>query len=434
MNRTALLNVNGVLIHANELSYQDLVWLYRDFIERNGTVPKTSDGKTKNNLPQCRIIKKILVDNKITYNDFMLQFNNSYHVRSQPNNYNYYIERYLCECKKIGRAFTLKELNNNTVGLPKPKFFITYCPNKKVKTYDEFIQWCGLENNSLKIDDDYVRNQLVNLEQQLKRPITQSDIKTSVCGFSMIVVNRIWGNLNNAKKELHLLETPKYKGQTIDYYKNKLDYVLQSIELHAHRKTVSWKDIENPEFNLNGDYSEHKTYIRVFKKNGQDVFTYIKSKGFDVADNYISMRNIFDDGEKTASNYEYDLSYFLRTELRLQYNNDYYRDVLYSSFSNEHSRMNCDYCIILNDTKYYIEVAGLLKNTTKTNWHNAIYKSNIEKEYKDKMLKKEKLLSESGNKYLILLPDDMSSGRYKKLVNELLFDKQSLEQDLKDGD
>ena len=155
--------------------------------------------------------------------------------------------------------------------------------------------WCGFNSNKLKIDDNYVCEQLVKLEKKLGRPIVRTDITIDNCGFSSIVVNRIFGNLNNAKKQLGLIDTPQYQGKSLNYYKKKLDYVLYSIEKETHRKTISWKDIENPIYNLNGEASEHKSYIKAFKRNGEDVFAYIQSKGFEPANNYISFRNVIRD-------------------------------------------------------------------------------------------------------------------------------------------
>ena len=55
-----ILNVDGKQIVSTEITYEDLVWLYESYIKRNGKVPLIKECLAKNNLPQGRIIKRIL--------------------------------------------------------------------------------------------------------------------------------------------------------------------------------------------------------------------------------------------------------------------------------------------------------------------------------------------------------------------------------------
>ena len=69
-----LLNVVGRKIKATEITYDDLVILYRQFVNKYGVVPTYVLCDSKHNMPQGRIITRLLKENKITYNDFILQF------------------------------------------------------------------------------------------------------------------------------------------------------------------------------------------------------------------------------------------------------------------------------------------------------------------------------------------------------------------------
>lgn len=224
------LNVDGKTINSLDLNYNQLVWLYDDFKKRNGRVPTTKDCSSKNNLPQSRIVNKILKDKNETYKDFMNKFGKVGHVRADSDDYLYYVNRFKTVSNKIGRALIGTELTNNEYGLPSATWFVNYCPNESVKSYDDFVRWCGFESNKLEKDKDYVSSQLIELEKKLKRPIVKSDITIDNVGFSNIVICRIWGGLSNCKKELGLMETPTSHPKPFIEYKTIIDNIISSFK------------------------------------------------------------------------------------------------------------------------------------------------------------------------------------------------------------
>lgn len=120
---------------------------------------------------------------------------------------------------------------------------------------------------------------------------------------------------------------------------------------------------------------------------------------------------------------EYDFTTYIRS-LGYVYNKDYFRDVLYQTFSDEESKMNCDYKIMINDIPLYVEIAGLLYNCVNENWREHDFTSKIEKQYKKKMLKKEQKLIETNSHFLFIVSNEMYGGTYKEIfqnkVNEIL--------------
>ena len=64
---------------------------------------------------------------------------------------------------------TIKELVNNTYGLPSAKWFVDNCPNKDIKMYDDFILWCGFESHKLKRNKDEIVQELIMLQNKLGR-------------------------------------------------------------------------------------------------------------------------------------------------------------------------------------------------------------------------------------------------------------------------
>lgn len=282
-----------------------------------------------------------------------------------------------------------------------------------MKTYNDFIKWCGLKENNQAFDKNYISDCLVKLQNELQRPITQKDITKKSVGFSMIVIKRLFGSLTKAKRELGLEETKSKPINSFEYYKNNLDESLKNIKKFKNRNYISWADIENPLYCKNT--INHKTIKKAFERENIDIFSYIKSKGFHMNPSNFSFHYTFDDGERVVSTMEYDVSLYLKSK-GLKYNVDYFRDVMYKTFANINSKINCDYKIIVNGTPLYLEVAGIIYNCNNKEWKNIIYSSNQENNYKDKMIKKEKLLKENKCEYLFLFKDNFEENDYKNLI------------------
>lgn len=413
------LNVDGKSVSTTELTYEDLIKLYTQYIEKFNEIPIFSKCTLKNNMPQGRIINKILAEKEITYNDFLLQFGKVSHVRTESKNYDYYVNKYKKIVIESGKVLKTTELFNNEFGLPSPTWFVKYCPDKSVKTYNNFVNWCGFKENNPTYDKEYVSNELKKFEKSLGRPIRREDIKKDTVGFSMIVINRLFGGLNNVKKEIGLMETPKSHYIDFEHYKNILDEILENILINTGRNIITWYDIENP---INNKYkTEHKTFKIAFERENLDVFAYIKSKGFSMNPNSMGHHYTFDDGERTVSSMEFEFSNYLRS-LGFQYKKDYFRDVMYKTFSSEKSKINCDYKIIVNDISLYVEIAGVIYNDKDNSWRYKEYTSKRHSNYKNKLLKKEKLLLDSGENFLFLFKTELLNGDYKNIFQNKIKD------------
>jgi hypothetical protein len=176
-----------------------------DFVDKNNRLPLMRECTLDNNLPQQRIIMKLLKENNLTYNEFALHFGKTSNVKSAIENYNFYVQKYIEICKELGRSLTRKELTNNVYGLPNANFFINHCPLTSVKTYTDFVKWCGLIPSVKYFDKNMVGQNLIKLEKDLQRPIRVTDIISDNCGFSYQLVVKYYGSLGKAKQELNLL-------------------------------------------------------------------------------------------------------------------------------------------------------------------------------------------------------------------------------------
>ena len=70
------LKVENKEVKSTEVTYDDLVILYQQYIDAYGEVPVYSKCDSKHNMPQHRIINKVLLSKNVTYDDFILQFKN----------------------------------------------------------------------------------------------------------------------------------------------------------------------------------------------------------------------------------------------------------------------------------------------------------------------------------------------------------------------
>ena len=389
-------------VRLKDLSYDDLVWLFNNYISVHGNIPLTTDCTTANNLPHDRHIKRILSNANVTYNDFMNQFGKLGHVRSSIENYDIYLQRYKSVSNDIGHGLTISELKQNMYGLPSAKWFVDNCPNPKVTSFDDFVIWTGFNSNKPKRDKEDIVTALKEYEKKINRPITRQDINKANIGFSMIVINRIWGGLGKCKQELGLMKTLPTQPKPFEYYKKVIDDFIISI-LNRDIKFTTWKEIED------ATSINHKTFVKSFTDNGKNFYQYISSHGIQLNPNSFGYTSILDSGEKITSSYEYIFSTYL-SSIGYKYNVDYKRDVMYKTFLplSQQSKMNCDYVI---DDKY-IEIAGIIDNKDN-NWENRNYKYKTHIRYQKKMLVKQQLLQENNKQFLFLFPEDFDNNEYQ---------------------
>lgn len=406
---------------STKITYEDLIVLYKQFIYRYGEVPVYSKCDLRHNMPQGRIVNRILKENNITYNDFLLQFGKVSHVRTESMDYDIYVQRYKEISDKIGRALKETELINNKYGLPSSGWFVKYCPCDSVKTFVDFVRWCGYDVH-YSLTKEFVSQKLIELENRLGRPILREDITENNIGFSTIVLNRLYGGLNDAKKEIGLMRTLPNQPLSFEYYKITLTEAFYNLKNKTGRNFASWHDLESGLYHKNN--ISHKSMKRAFDREGLDIFSYIKSIGFEMNPNSFGHRYVFNDGERTISSMEFDFSTYLRS-IGYVYNSNYFRDVMYKKFTGETGKINCDYVIDLdNNKKLYIEIAGVIYNDKNDNWRTCYYSSKKHREYQKNLIRKENLLIESNCNYLFLFPCDMVSGDFKNiLINKINYIK-----------
>lgn len=70
MSTSIKLKIGNNEVQSTKVTYQDLIILYNQYINTYGEIPIYSKCDSKHNMPQGRIITRVLNENNVTYNDF----------------------------------------------------------------------------------------------------------------------------------------------------------------------------------------------------------------------------------------------------------------------------------------------------------------------------------------------------------------------------
>ena len=411
-------SVGGDRKSAHELTIEDLEVLYNTFIAKIGAPPHLRDCKLANNLPTPKRIYSILDKYHMSYKDFLKRFDRVDRVRASVCDYNRYKERFISLSMEIGHAPTKTELTKNC--LPTSSWFVKNCPCDSVSNYVEFVNWCGLIESKHVWTKQEVDEVLVGLDRKLRRRIKKSDIKPDKTGFSMIVVNRIYGSLGNAIRELGLNQEVQSNRKSIDYYKGVLaDVVLDYIKKTGCRY-ITWRDIESGKYGAK-TYN-HKAFIGAFSKYDENLRSFVKGLGCQFNPSLFSSSYTFQDGEMVRSKLEYEMSRFLK-DIGLKYNYDYFRDVKYNKYFDIHSKIDCDYVFVTEEGNKFIEVAGIIDPCSVAGdceWYEKEYASINENKYRDTMYEKMKLFNANKSAFMILFPNDIYTDIYKQKLCDFI--------------
>ena len=73
MGKVVYLDVADKKVLATKVTYDDLVILYNQYIEKYGKVPRFDKCNAEHNMPCQNTIKKVIEKHGINYNEFLLQ-------------------------------------------------------------------------------------------------------------------------------------------------------------------------------------------------------------------------------------------------------------------------------------------------------------------------------------------------------------------------
>jgi len=259
---------------------------------------------------------------------------------------------------------------------------------------------------------------IYDMQKELKRPLMYDDFRNpNKNTVSITTIIKFWGSMNKMKEELGLeiiQENMLDKQLTLEDAKEHINKLCEFIFNKENRKIITYRDINRCDYTQNTG-----SYNKIFLKElGMKLREYIQSIGYDLAQEGNGLNHIFEDGEKTRSQYELDFSIYLRDMLHLKYNVNYFRDIRYKTFMVDYKGlMDCDYIIDFKGRKIYIEIAGMLRDRQKYYYEDKPLTSKSKEKYRQKLMLKEDMLKDSGVEYYILFPCDLNDDTYKKIFN-----------------
>lgn len=333
------------------------------------------------------------------------------------NDYDYYVKQFIQKSEMMNKTIPHTQLRKEPFNLPDARWYVKHCPDENVRTWADFVDWCGFVANRKTLSKEKVVDLIYRMQSQLDRPLMYDDFRGNGCyHVSIGLLKKYWKNMNEMKRELGLdIVQESMTDRHID--KNEFDNMICDIcnfVINNNRNFITTDEIDANKNWLNADSLQRLSRLYYGTKL-QDILG-----KYDVSLGQQGRGIVFDfkDGEHVSSQFEYWFSKTLK-DFGLQYNVDYFRDVNYKNFIPDYiGNMNCDYVININGNSLYIEIAGIL-NEYKI-WYYAnkeITTRKSRENYRKKLYKKEEMLKENNLHYYILFPCDLNKNNIENILN-----------------
>lgn len=332
--------------------------------------------------------------------------------KGNKKNYEEWKEELLDKIKIKNEIPTIRDFNEWK--LPSSRWFVKHCNNDKVKDFNTFIEYELHMKPRYFMSKEMATEIILKCYNEIGKSPTKKDLKPYI---SESVIKRIWGTLNNMKLELEL-DICGYNRQNehigFKELKENIINVCNNLLLSdINKNVITTKDITENCIVTFG------TFENIFKLNGTTVRNILKENGIELQKEGQGYTYLFDDGEKTKSQFEYNFSKYLK-EIGYVYNKDYFRDVRYKTFINDYNGLlDCDYEIHINNKKIYIEIAGVLRDYKNKYKTPELIKSKSKSRYAEKLNIKEAMLKNNNLEYYILFPSDLKD--LDNLFNNILY-------------
>jgi hypothetical protein len=391
-----------------------------DFYNNNDRFPKYNEFTVKNGFDFSYAKFSILCkENDSTPQDEYAKIDC---FKSEPNikYYDKYLERLLYIINNVdsGIGSNLSKLSQGDYckkyGLPNYRWFIDNCPDKSVHNDVTFKEFAGIKQRFL-TKEQCIEN-ILKMSEEFDRPLKYDDFRNKQYNkVTVDMVKRYWGSLNKMKEELGLeIIQPQMIKITQESFDRTIRILKQYLEDNNKEfiTTTEWNSL-----NFDGFYK----YLSVSKFVEENLHMplpdYLLTQGIRMGEAGEGIKNIFDDGEITTSQFEYMFSSFIR-RMGFRYNVDYFRNVRYSTFCDDYSGMrDCDYVIKHNNQTIYIEIAGIIGQYKPFYYSDKpITSSKSKEQYRQKLKDKEQLLISNNHIYFILFPCDLTEENIEQVI------------------
>lgn len=315
-------------------------------------------------------------------------------------NYDYWKNILLNKTKEIGCTPKASELSR--LKLPDSRWFLKHCENEKVTDYNSFLEYELNLKPRYFMSKEMATDIILKAYKEIGHSPNKKELNPCICES---VIKRIWGTLNNMKRELDIeIIGENMQSKHIEFDELKKILLKTCTELicnDINKDTITTKDISN------NCPLKFGTFDRIFKLNNTSVREFLESNGFKYQKEGQGYVYNFNDGEKTKSQFELEFSNKLR-EYGFEYNTDYFRDIRYKEFINDYNGLlDCDYELHINNKIIYIEIAGMLRDYKHKYKTPNLIPSKSKQKYAIKLNEKEKMFIDNNLEYYILFPSDL---------------------------
>lgn len=330
--------------------------------------------------------------------------------------YDYYVREYIKKSEEFGNPIPHSKLRKEPFNLPDARWYIKNCPNESVKTWADFVDWCGFVVKGKNPTKEKVIKLIYKLQNETNRPLMYDDFRGRGCYHPSIeMIKQYWGTINKMKEELGL---EIIQESMINKQLSKIDFDKEINDIVNFLKLDGRNFITTREINGNKNWSSYWTLERMCKKYYSiGLVQYLSSFGIYFGKQGNGLNFDFEDGEHVTSQFEYMFSRYLK-EHGFKYQIDYFRDVKYSNFIDGYNgNMNCDYVIHIDGKIIYIEIAGIIADYKTWYYENKVISYSKSKEqYRIKLLEKETMLKNANLHYYILFPCDLTNNNFQNIL------------------
>ena len=327
--------------------------------------------------------------------------------------YQDYVNDFIKKSEERDKVVSCNELR--LFDLPDARWFINNCPDKTIDTWAKFTYWCGFFSPKATSKEHAI--ELIYRKQRLHNtPLKYDDFRHAGCYDVQIpYIRRIWGTINKMKEELGL---EIIQESMIDKIMSRDDFIDETNRLFNYLHSIDIDFITRRMLNSIKEFHNYDTFDKYCKRYFRISFNdYIINHGFRIGKMGSGIVSEFDDGEIAKSQFEYIFSSYLRS-YGLRYNQDYFREVKYSTFISDYDGlMDCDYVIKYNDNTIYIEIAGIIDAYKTFFIDNKVIKNRKSREkYRKKLMHKKEMLLSNHLLYFILFPCDLTKENLKEIL------------------
>lgn len=187
------------------------------------------------------------------------------------------VETYKEVMSQLGRYLKQDELIKNKYGLRSANWYRFNAPEEtKIKTYFDFLEWCGYIKQQPKTKEDATKR-ILKMQENLERPIIGTDFKNAKSGdVNYRTVMKFWSGINDMQRELDLVITNSFDGFV---------YTKDSIIEKIHEYYIEYGEVPTPaKLEIpNKKYPSRKTVEKYFGS----IRNAVEDAGYEYSNNTI---------------------------------------------------------------------------------------------------------------------------------------------------